>query len=166
MAPASSAHNEALAAFPDAVALWYVDQIAAADVVLAACDLLASGVDGSAVRELAAVELARADIEVHAILEAVLDELGLPNHPRGSEAAQRIAFSAMAARVLSSSITPRDFAAWAHEQFGHESFDEADDLANMQDRYEYNEHTGEPCDDLDAEVIALARQVTHSRPSS
>jgi hypothetical protein len=162
----TGAQNLALAALRDAVALWYVDQQTAADIVFAACDLLVSGIDGTALRELAAIEIRCADTEVHAVLEAVLDELGLPNHPRESEAAQRAALAAMAARVLSSTIAPRDFTSWVHQQFGHDSLDLAEHLAHLDDVYDVNEVTGEPCEEVDVEVMTEARRIVASAQST
>jgi hypothetical protein len=159
MNPTPYGQDVALAAFRHTVALWYVDQKTAADVVFAACDLLVSGVDGTTLRELAAIEIGCADTEVHAVLEAVLDELGLPNHPRESEAAQRAALVAMSSQVVSSAIAPRELTAWVHALFGHQGLDLAEHLADLDDVYDLREFAGDACDVVDADVIAEARRI-------
>jgi hypothetical protein len=44
----------------------------------------------------------------------------------------------------------------------HQSFDIAEDLADLDDRYDYREYAGETCKDLDAQVVAQARCIVAS----
>ncbi|MFI5779320.1 hypothetical protein [Nocardia sp. NPDC051570] len=78
-----------------------------------------AGFDGPALRMLAAVSIHQADQEVADLLEPALREVGLPCFAQGTVAAQQAGLTAMAARVLRGSLTPRELTAWAHKTFGH-----------------------------------------------
>src|SRR5262245_57294445 len=104
--------REALTALRHAIALWYFRQGSAADIVLAACDLLVIGVDSPTLMELAAVQLSCAEVEVDPLLEATLLELGQPELAPETVAAERTALDAMAHRALSGAISPRYLTSW------------------------------------------------------
>lgn len=150
---------EAAAALRRAVALWYVDQGPAADIVYAACDLLVNNVDGPWLRELAAVEIGRAEVEVDPLLAQVLIELGLPHPVRESTANEEAALSAMAYRVVSEKLSPRELTRWAHLRYGHDTLELAEHLAFLDDRYDLREYAGEATDDVDADVVTEARRI-------
>lgn len=154
--PASST---ALLGFGHCVDLWRVDQASAADIVYAACDVLAAGTDGVTLAELAAVEIGAADTEVHVLLPAVLGELGLPVHETGSDAAEHAGLIAMAARAVVGTVTPRDLAAWAHHRCGHVGIEAARRLADLDDVYEVNVPLGDPVESVDADALAEARRI-------
>ncbi|WP_318212603.1 MULTISPECIES: hypothetical protein [unclassified Streptomyces] len=65
----SSTSTEATARrLRDCAALWREGELSAADVVGAACDALVAGLDGPALRILAACTRAEADYDVHDLL--------------------------------------------------------------------------------------------------
>ena len=155
----AAARDTALTAVRDAVALWYVGQSRASDVVLAACDLLVAGFDSPTLRELASVPLRHADVEIDPMLDTVFLDLGLTRHPRESPAAEKAALVAMARCALSQTISPRYLTHWTHVQFGHDRLDTAEELARLDDEYDYNEFNGEPIDEIDAQVLAEAQRI-------
>src|SRR5258708_20343346 len=114
MNPTPAAQNMALAAMRDVVVFWNVGERSVADIVYAACDLLVAGIDGPALRELAAVSVAEIEYELGDPLSASLDELGLSFPPRYSDAAECEALSAMAARAFPGTTTPSALPHRAH----------------------------------------------------
>jgi hypothetical protein len=136
------------------VALWYVGQRTAADIVRVACDLLLADVGGLAVAELAAVPYRNADEEVPPLLAAAMAELGIACHDRGSREAELTGLRAMAARVESGELPPDELAHWAHVRFGHDGIDEAQRLVWLSDEYEMRVDTPSTDEDLDEQVHA------------
>ena len=151
-----------LSAMREVVALWYVDQSTCADIVYAACDLLAADYDGPSLRMLAAVSIDDAYAEVPPLLEAALGDVGLPYLPRDSAAAELAALRAMVARALSGEITPRELTAWVHGQFGHTRLEVVELLAALDDDYDIG---SVDVAEIDAEVLAEARTIA-DLPSS
>src|SRR6059058_1703123 len=100
--------DEAATRMRDAVALWSVGDINAAEIVKAACELLVAGHDGPALRMLAAVPYRYADEEVPEILEAALTDIGMTYYETGSHAGKEAAVRALAARVLAVTLPPRN----------------------------------------------------------
>lgn len=137
--------------FQDVVALWLVNEKTAHDVVLAACELLVGDVDSAAVGRLAALSRGEADIEVPILLPEALRKLGLVAHARGSVAAKEEGLRAMAVRVKSGDLTPRELAAWAHRVFGHEH--EGERLSELDDAYDIGS-------EVDADVMEEVRRIT------
>jgi hypothetical protein len=154
--------QEALSAMRDIVALWYVGHGTAAQVVYAACDLLAEGFDGPSLCMLAAVSIDQADTDVPDLLEPALHDVGLTYHPKDSLAAQQAGLIAMAAQTLSNRLPPRALAAWAHSAFGHAKLELAEHLAALDDTYDTLEFTNTAPEDIDAEVMAEARRIVSS----
>lgn len=149
----------ALDGMRDAVGLWYVGHVSAADVVYAACDLLVAGLDGPSLAMLASVSVHQADDEVAELLEAALRDVGLVHHPKGSRPACEAGLRVMAARVVSGDLAPIDMASWAHTTFGHDTCAAAEPFVDLDDAYEINLSIGMPCEDLDARVRAEARRL-------
>ncbi|GAB3864247.1 hypothetical protein GCM10029963_74350 [Micromonospora andamanensis] len=156
--------NEALLAMGDAVALWSVGDVTAAEVVRHACDLLVAGYDGPALRMLAAVSLRHADDEMPDVLEAALAELSLPYYERGSRAGQVAALRALAARVVAGTMSPSSLTAWAHSKIGHDRLPLAERLVQLDDVYGCVEYSDTTDEDVDAEVVAEARRIIQSPP--
>lgn len=134
-------------------------EVRASDVVNAACDALVAGLDTPGLRTLAACTRAEADYDVHDLLPAALDELGLTFYPVGSEARQEAAVRALARRVLAGDLTPREFTFRIHQRHGHE-LPLTERLAELDDEYDILEYGDRTVDQVDAEVIAEARRLT------
>ncbi|MEU6448570.1 hypothetical protein [Streptomyces sp. NPDC046979] len=154
----TSAEAAALA-LQDHAALWRMGEVGAADVVSSACDALVAGLDGPALRMLAACTRREADYDVPDLLPPALDELGLTLHPAGSRAAREAGVRALAARTLAGELTPRELAFRIHQRFGHD-LPLAERLAALDDEYDYLEYgEGTPAQ-VDADVLAEALRIT------
>lgn len=141
------------------VALWYVDQRTAADIVRTACDLLVADEGGLAVAELAAVPYRHADEEVPRLLAAAMAELGLTCHDRDTPEARLAGLRAMAGLVVAGELPPDELAHWAHVTFGHDGIDEAQGLVWLSDEYEMRVDVPTTDEDLDAHVHAEIRRL-------
>ena len=164
MNPTPAAQNMALAAMRDVVVFWNVGERSVVDIVYAACDLLVAGIDGPALRELAAVSVDEIEYELGDPLSAALDELGLSFPPRYSDAAECEALSAMAARALAGTITPAVLADWAHTTFSH--YGAGRHLSFLCDDYTLLDYNGNTTEDVDAEVMAEARRIVSHNAST
>ena len=145
-----------LSAMREVVALWYVDRSTCAEIVYAACDLLAADFDGPSLRLLGAVSIDDAYAEVPPLLEAAMADVGLPYLAPGSAAAELAGLQAMAARTVSGAITPRELTAWVHGWFGHTRLELVELLAALDDDYDIGHVDVE---EIDAEVLAEARRL-------
>ncbi|MFI9047416.1 hypothetical protein [Streptomyces sp. NPDC053427] len=151
--------------FQDRAALWSVGEIRATDVVTGACDALVAGLDGPALRILAACTRAEADYDVLELLPPALDELGLAFYPVGSVAGQEAAARALASWMLVGKLTPRELALRIHRRFGHE-LPLAERLAELDDEYDILEYGDRTPAQVDADVTAEALRLTqHPRVS-
>ncbi|MEU6120333.1 hypothetical protein [Streptomyces sp. NPDC047123] len=145
-------------ALQDHAALWSTGEIHASDVVEAACDALVAGLDTPGLRMLAACTRAEADYDVHDLLPAALDELGLAFHPVGSQAGREAAARALARRMLAGELTPREFTFRIHQHHGHE-VPLTVRLAELDDEYDILEYGDRTVGQVDAEVTAEARRL-------
>ncbi|WP_331735255.1 hypothetical protein OG974_31855 (plasmid) [Streptomyces sp. NBC_00597] len=148
-------------ALQDHAALWSTGEIRANEVVNAACDALVAGLDTPGLRILAARTRAEADYDVHDLLPAALDELGLTFYPIASVAGQEAAARALARRLLAGELSPREFTFRIHQRYGHE-LPLTGRLAELDDEYDVLEYGDRTVDQVDAEVTAEARRLgTH-----
>ncbi|MFF3644538.1 hypothetical protein [Streptomyces sp. NPDC002564] len=145
-------------ALQDHAALWSTGEIRARDVVEAACDALVAGLDTPGLRMLAACTRAEADYDVHDLLPAALDELGLAFHPVGSQAGREAVARALARRMLAGELTPREFTFRTHQHHGHE-VPLTVRLAELDDEYDILEYGDRTVGQVDAEVTAEARRL-------
>ena len=144
----------------DTAALWSIDAVSPQAVVRCACDALIAGLDSPSLRILAGLTRAEADYHVLDILPAALAELGLDFYPRGSCSGQEAAGRAQA---VSGSLTPRELAAAIHRHFGH-GLPLTERLAALDDEYDLGEYATMTHEQIDREVIAEARRLTHGQP--
>lgn len=129
------------------------------DVVMAACDALAAGLDSPGLRALAACTRAEAAYDVHELLPDALDELGLTFYPVDSEAGAEAAVRALAPRVLTGELSPREFTRRIHRRHGYE-LALTEELAALDDEYDTLEYGDRTAAQIDAEVTAEARRLT------
>ncbi|WP_125805057.1 hypothetical protein [Actinoplanes sp. ATCC 53533] len=157
--------SDAVTRLHDAAALWSTDHATPADVVRAACDVLADGADGDALAMLAAVALRTAqNSDMFENLEQALAEVGLPYYEPDSMAGQEATLAVMATRALSGDLDPRSFAAWAHHTFGHDRLPAAERLAELDDAYDTIDYTDLTVQDIDTDVIAEAHRLAVATP--
>ncbi|MET9881198.1 hypothetical protein ABZZ36_42485 [Actinacidiphila glaucinigra] len=136
------------------------------DVVSAACDALVAGLDGPALRRLAACTRAEAVYDVPDLLPPALEELGLIFHPVGSVAGGEAAARALAWRMLAGELTPRELASLIHQRFGHE-LPLVEELALLDDEYDTIGYGNRTLEQVDAEVTAEARRlIQHFEPAT
>jgi len=100
-------------------------------------------------RILAGLTRTEADYDVRPILTAALAELGLDFYPRDSRGGQEAAARALAAAI--------------HRHFGH-SLPLAERLAALDDEYDLGVYATMTPEQIDQEVIAEARRLTHEQP--
>lgn len=153
---------EAAVDLHDAATLWSIGYGRGQAVVEAACDALVAGLDSPALRMLAALSTREADREVPELLPAVLEELGLSALPKDSLAGRETAARALAARLVSEHLTPRELASHAHRLFGHE-LPIAERLAELDDEYDTIEYSGRTPDEVDADITAEAHLLADGR---
>ncbi|MCW8218916.1 hypothetical protein H5I60_20355 [Streptomyces griseolus] len=133
-------------------------EVRASDVVDAACEALVAGLDTPGLRVLAACTRAEADYDVHELLPAALDELGLTFYPVAGDAGQEAAARALARRMLAGELTPREFTFRIHQRYGHE-LPLTERLAELDDEYDVLEYGDRTVDQVDGEVTAEARRL-------
>jgi hypothetical protein len=155
--------DQATGTLQDTAALWSIDALSPQAVVRCACDALIAGLDSPSLRILAGLTRAEADYQVLDILSAALAELGLDFYPRGSRGGQEAAVRALAAQAMSESLTPRELAAAIHRHFGH-GLPLTERLAALDDEYDLGEYATMTHEQIDREVIAEARRLTHGQP--
>lgn len=148
----------ALANARDVLALWYVDRRGDGDLIRPACDLLVAGFDGDSLRRLAAASIRHPGGEVEEVLADAWAEVGIPVHPRESDAAAQAALTAMAAEFLRGSMTSRHLTTWVHRRFGHES-EFARGLAELDDVYDEPGLSGVRAAEVHALVEVEARRI-------
>ncbi|MEU9043773.1 MULTISPECIES: GNAT family N-acetyltransferase [unclassified Kitasatospora] len=142
----------------DWAALWSTGAAPGRTVIDAACEALVVGLDGPALRELAACEYADAVTDLDALLPPALAEQGLDFHPNGSRSADEAALRALAARCLDGELTPRELTRVVHQRWGHQ-LDESDPLSCLDDEYDMLDYGTRTREDLDADVLAEARRL-------
>jgi hypothetical protein len=155
--------DQATGILQDTAALWSIDAVSPQAVVRCACDALIAGLDSPSLRILAGLTRAEADYQVLDILPAALAELGLDFYPRGSCSGQEAAVRALAAQAVSGSLAPRELAAAIHRHFGH-GLPLTERLAALDDEYDLGEYATMTHEQIDQEVIAEARRLTHGQP--
>jgi hypothetical protein len=155
--------DQATRTLQDTAALWSIDAVSPQAVVRCACDALIAGLDSPSLRILAGLTRTEADYDVRDILPVALAELGLDFYPRDSRGGQEAAVRALAAQAVSGSLTPCELAAAIHRHFGH-SLPLAERLAALDDEYDLGAYATMTPEQIDQEVIAEARRLTHERP--
>ncbi|MFD8754277.1 GNAT family N-acetyltransferase [Kitasatospora sp. NPDC059577] len=138
--------------------LWSTGAATGRTVIDAACEALVAGLDGPALRELAACSYGEAFTDLDDLLPPALAEQGLVFHPHGSRSADGAALRALAARFLDGKMTARELTRLVHQCFGHE-LDEADPLSCLDDEYDILAYGPRSREEVDADVLAEARRL-------
>ncbi|MFF1907680.1 GNAT family N-acetyltransferase [Kitasatospora sp. NPDC058218] len=143
----------------DRALLRSIGELRAREVVEAACEALVAGLDTPALRMLAACTYGEAEACVADLLPPALAELGLVFHPLDSRSGEAAGLVALAGRLLTGELTPRELADAVHRRYGHES-EAAETLAQLDDDYGVLEYIHRTEGEVDAEVWAEARRLT------
>lgn len=110
------ARREATTAFVDAVSIWRVTDGAPVDVIFAAADCLAKGVDSPSLRILAGESPRESRFVVAPMIEDTMQELGLAEVLDDNP--QRTALRVMVRRFLSGDVAARELVRWANSNIG------------------------------------------------
>ncbi|MEV7772008.1 GNAT family N-acetyltransferase [Kitasatospora sp. NPDC086791] len=143
----------------DRAALWSSVASDGRAVIDAACEALVAGLDGPALRELAACSYGEATTDLDDLLSPALTEQGLVLHPRGSRSADQAALRALATGFLAGELTARELTRVVHQRFGHE-LEAADPLSCLDDEYDILAYGTRTRAELDADVRTEARRLT------
>lgn len=152
-------------ALVESALLWLIGQGAFEQVVRDACDILVGGWAGSAVAELAGLSIHadRWSGDAEQVVHDALIELDRELPPRGTDAAQAAAVTAMCRTALAHRIIPRELAAWAHRAVGHDGVWMAQALVELDDQYDLcGTRYGGDSHDLDARILDYCRSVVES----
>ncbi|MFE6487822.1 hypothetical protein ACFVGN_33495 [Streptomyces sp. NPDC057757] len=122
-----------------------------------------AGLDGPALRILAACTRTEADYDVPDLLPPALEDLGLVLCPAGGVAGQEAVVRALAGRMVAGGLTPRELAARVHRRFGH-GLPLAGRLAELDDDYDLLGYGAGTPAQLDAEITAEALRLAPSPP--
>ena len=154
------ADPNALERLHDAAALWSAGLGDNREIVLAACDALADGLDGYALAMLAGLPLRECTAgDVGEFLEAALGDVGVRYYAPESRGADEAVLAVMARRTLAGALSPRSLASFAHRVFGHDRLPLAERLAALDDDYDAIGFVFTNTEELDADVVAEARRI-------
>ncbi|WP_330237864.1 hypothetical protein [Streptomyces sp. NBC_00525] len=109
-------------------------------------------------RILAACTRAEADYDVHDLLPAALDELGLVFYPVGSEAGQEAVARVLALSMLAGELIPREYTFRIRQRHGHE-LPLTERLAELDDECDVLEYGDRTTEQVVAEVTVEARRL-------
>jgi hypothetical protein len=143
----------------EACALWSLHVISSEQVVDAATDALAAGLDSQSLRVLAGTPVRAATVEVPELFPRAMAELGLPFFCHGGVDGQVVAARAMARALLAGVGTPRGLVAHMHHVFGHDAHDLIEPLVVLDDAYDAVDSYGADQADLEQQVYEAARRL-------
>lgn len=131
-------------------------------LIQAAVDALVAGVNSPALAELAGARPDDAWSELDQTVAHVVHELDL--HVPTHDQALRIQLRRQLAAVVSGAMSPREVAAWAHDEFGHDSLADALPFVNADDEYDVAEYTSRSVKEIDAYVLEHAHRFLSRKP--
>ena len=138
----------------EAAAMWALSPAttnATSDTILAACDLLAEGVDSPGLRELAGLPFDVSWLDSRELVETVFLELSLESADQESDLAELLALSFCCRAFLRGEISDRELARWAYWTIGYEGSAVTGDLALLELDFDPDEtHLWEAKDFADA----------------
>jgi len=151
-------------ALQDAVRLWRLNGTThVSEVIDAATDCLVADLDSPSLRTLAGASPRQSMYEIEPLVLATLSELGHADLLDTN--VQREALRAMLRRFQRGAITPRELAAWAHTNIGHDGPADCQPLVVLDDMYDEGEYLGYLQRDLDSWTHAEADALLAGRPS-
>lgn len=161
----SSRGPELLEHFLDEAYLWRLGQARGPRrLAKAAAELLADGFDTPALRELAGLPAASDHWTVLPLAESTVKDLSGSPLPTSRVELQFRALRAMCRHHLAGTIGGRALTSWSHAVIGHLAIHEAEELAHLDDDYDYAEHIRSENDlrKIDERVRAAALVVVES----
>lgn len=135
----------------DVVRLWRLAPgTHVAEVIEAATQCLVAGSDSESLRELAGASVRDSRFVLDPLVLRTVDELGLSGELESE--VQLSAMFAMARRLRSGRVLPRQLASWAHTHIGHEGDAECQPFVTFDDMYDEAEYVGFAESELDEMV--------------
>lgn len=148
----------------DEAVLWEVRSTIGADAVIsAAVNALVAGIDSPSLRELAGASSTEDYWTLQPLVQAALEELGIPYPDSGSHQIQIAAARVMCRRLLEGNLAADDFAAWAHRTIGHEGAAILQPLVELDDVFVVD-CTIDTIDDLEAAARRVAESLLSGEP--
>lgn len=137
----------------DVVRLWRLAPgTHVAEVIDAATQCLVAGSDSESLRELAGASVRDSRFLMDPLVLRTVDELGLGGALESD--LQLSAMSAMARRLRSGRVSPRQLSSWAHTHIGHEGAIECQPFVTFDDMYDEAEYVGFAESELD-EMVSM-----------
>lgn len=117
-------------------ALWIVRSDAARAAIKAATRALLEGLDSEPLRELAGASPDINVFELGALIESAMRSAGVDTSEMTEDDALRLVARHYAEQVMRWQMPAREFAGWAHSRIGHEGPAWAQELVELDDRYD------------------------------
>lgn len=148
--------GEARRAFGDVLAMYDLRSVDGRQIIDVAAELLAAGIDGPAVVELASMPMTplTSPFEVDALVASARGELGMP--PLSQEAVATRAAQGQLRRWQQGLLTDRDIASWAHEAIGHGGPQQLQELVVMDDMLDELPHIDATLESIHTDLDTIA----------
>ena len=148
--------GEARRTFGDVLAMYDLRSVDGRQVIDVAAELLAAGIDGPAVVDLASMPVTplTSPFEVDARVASAREELGMP--PLSLEALASRAAQGQLRRWQQGLLTDRGIASWAHEAIGHDGPQALQELVVMDDMLDELPYIDATPDSIHADIGAIA----------
>ncbi|MES2093779.1 MAG: hypothetical protein V4531_08205 [Actinomycetota bacterium] len=117
-------------------ALWIVRSDAAPTAIDAATLALVEGIDSEPLRELAGAAADTNIFELGALIEAALNSAGIDVSRLTEDDALWLVARHCSECVLRGELQAREFSGWAHSRIGHEGPSWAQEIVDLDDRYD------------------------------
>lgn len=163
--PHASASNveDARQALTDIAAQWACGLVNATEVVDTAVEALMVGLDTTSLVRLAGTTRADADVEVHELLPAAMEELRLPYFGWDHPESRLLAVAALAREHVHGRLPARDLCRIVHARFGHDAHDLIEPFAVLDDEYDTLEYFQNPTEEqIEGRVLDAARRIVAS----
>ena len=143
----------------EAIASWQLELPGARELLTStAAYLLAEGIDGPAVIEMASVYPEESRFRIDALIDNLISELRLEHEL--SDGPDVPATRWMCRGVLAGEISERALSQWVHTRFHHQSESELlNELAVLDDDYDELPWTGGDVHKLESEIRRVAQQI-------
>jgi hypothetical protein len=147
----------------EAIACWRLALPGSRELLTStAADLVAQGVDGAALLEMASVYPDENAFRIDALVDDVIAELSL--EPDLSHGLDVPATRWMARSVVRGSLRERELSRWAHSRFHHESDSELlNELAELDDQYDDAAYAETSTESIRSRIRDVAQQILGDR---
>lgn len=130
--------------FLEEAALWRRAQVSASDVVDAAVQALLEGIESPSFVLIAGLTKAEAPIELHELLPAALDELGLDCLGYDDPNNDVLAAAAVARSYLNGHLEAQQLTQAIHQTFGHMCHPLVEELSILDDSFDTVDYSANP----------------------